>query len=219
MLRHTIALLGAALFAMSVTPAQANVALTEGFEDGASGWTKWAANWSSAAVLSATAVPEAAYTGAYGLKLQINGFSSCGVYRQVAVTPGMSYKLDGMWKSPNSAGRWFEAIILDGPWDLFQADDPSVVYNNVVAGYDSAFNPAPASFGWEPFSATYSVAPVIVDGARVASGNVMTIVLKLGGSNSIAYFDDVTLTEIPEPASLLALVGGMGLFGLLRRGR
>lgn len=219
MLKRAIALLGVALIALSVTPACANVILSEGFESGVGGWTKWAASWSNTGVLSATAASEAAYSGSYGLKLQINGFSSCGVYKQIAVTPGTPYKLDGMWRSPNSSDRWFEAILLDGPWNLFQADDPSVVYNNVVAGYDSAFNPAPASFGWEPFSATYPVVPVIVNGTRVATGNVMTVVLKLGGSNSVAYFDDVTLTEIPEPASLLALASGMGVFGLLRRRR
>lgn len=218
MIRYLVAAFLVAVLAASVTPAGAANLVNNGtFDVDASGWTKWAASWSNTGVLSATADPAAAYSGAKGLKLQINGFSSCGVYQQVLVTPGVAYKLDGMWKSGGASGNWFEAILLDGAWDRFQADDPSVVYNNVVAGYDSGFNPSPSAFGWEPFAATYNKVPSIVNGTRVASGNVMTVVLKLGGNNTVCYYDDVTLTAVPEPASLLALTGGLGLFGLIRR--
>jgi hypothetical protein len=208
----------AMLAVLPAVPAAANVLGNGDFDDGTTtGWTKWAATWSNPSVLSATAVPEAAFSGANGLKLQINGFSSCGVYQEVAVTPGVAYQLEGMWKSTNSADRWFEAILLDGPMSVFQADDPSVVYDNVVAGYDSAFNPPGASFGWESFSATYPLVPSIVDGTRVASGNVMTVVLKLGGTDSVCDFDDVTLSVVPEPVSLILL--GIGSLALLRRRR
>jgi hypothetical protein len=217
-MKSALAIALAAVLVVSAVPAAANVLPNGDFEDGTTnGWTKWAAVWSDPSVLSATAVPEAAFSGANGLKLQINGFSSCGVYQEVEVTPGLPYKLEGMWKSANSTDRWFEAILLDGPMSVFEADDPSVVYDNVAAGYDSAFNPPGASFGWEPFADTYPLVPTIVDGTRVASGNVMTVVLKLGGSNSVCYFDDVTLTLIPEPLSLMLL--GFGALTVLRRRR
>lgn len=212
--------LSALLATACLAPASANLVSNGDFESGTAGWNTWWATWSNSSAITASTVTSGVYSGARSLKLQINGFSSCGVYQQVTVTPGTAYKLDGAWKSPSSSGGWFEAILLDGPMSVFQADDPSVVYNNVVAGYDDGLgHSAPAAFGWEMFSATYGNVPNIVNGTRVASGSTMTVVLKLGGSSKTAYFDEVSLVAVPEPASMLALAGGLGALGMIRRKR
>lgn len=214
----------AALVVVCVAPASANLVGNGGFENGIAGWTTWSSSWSSG--YTATSDPAAASSGNYGLKLQILSSASFGVWQQISVTAGKQYKLDGIWKGTGGTGNWFEVILLDSQFGVFPADDPSVVYNNVLCGYDgnAAFNhPAPSSFGWQTFSSIYGneVSPYISNGVRTATGNYMTVVLKTGSyQNTIkptAYFDDITLTEVPEPASLLALVSGLGALGLIRR--
>lgn len=215
----------AALVVVCVVPASAaNLVGNGGFESGLIGWTTWSSGWSSG--YTVVSDPAAAYSGNYGLKLQVGASASFGVWQQISVTAGKQYMLDGIWKGTGGTGNWFEVILLDGRFDLTQADDPNYVFNNVICGYDgnAKFNhPAPASFGWQTFSSIYGneVSPYISNGVRTASGNYMTVVLKCGSyQNSVkptAYFDDVTLTEVPEPASLLALVSGLGALGLIRR--
>lgn len=220
MLRSSFFVLVAVALLVCAMSASANILTNGTFEGGTTaGWTKWWASWSNSSAITATAAAEAKYTGNYGMKLQINGFSSAGVYQQVAVTPGERYILSGMWKGMNASGNWFEVLLLDGAWSLSQADDPALVEANLIAGYDGGFGyPPPATFGWEPFSATYAQWP-LADGTRVASGSVMTVVLKIGGSNPYAYFDDVSLELVPEPSSLFALATGLGALGFIRRKR
>lgn len=214
----------AALVVACVAPASANLVGNGGFENGTVGWTTWSSTWSS----GYTAIHDhaAAYSGNYGLKLQIGASASFGVWQKVAVTPGKQYKLDGIWKGMGGTGNWFEVILLDGQFNRDYADDPKYVFNNVVCGYDgnAAFGyPAPAEFGWQTFSSIYGneVSPYIQNGVRTASGNFMTVVLKCGSyQNSVkptAYFDNITLTEVPEPGSILALVSGLGALGFIRR--
>ncbi len=218
-----------AVAALSITPACANLLMNGTFENGLTGWSSWQSSWSGGNTATVTA--EAGYGGGNGLKLSITSVAwapgaSFGVYQQVSVTPGQTYKLDGMWKGMNGSGNWFEIILIDGAFNVDQADDPAVVFNNVVTGYDSnaAFGyPAPASFGWQSFASTYNqeVSPYISNGTRTATGNTMTVVLKIGSyGNPIkpsAYFDDITLTAVPEPAGLIALASGLGMLGFVRR--
>lgn len=212
--------------AACAAPAGANLLTNGGFETGSlAGWTLWNATWSSG--YAAAADPIAEYSGGYGLKLNITGSASFGVYQQVGVTPGQAYRLDGMWKGASGAGNWFEIILIDGPFNIDAADSAPGVFQNVVTGYDShpAFNyPAPWTFGWQSFASTYNqeVSDYIANGVRTASGSVMTVVLKIGSYNNTnkptAYFDDVSLTLVPEPASLLAVaVGTAMLIGRRKR--
>lgn len=227
MLRVLKLALTAALIAACVTAVRADLLTNGDFETGnLSGWVQWKADWSSG--FSASAVSAAKLNGSYGLRLQITGNASFGVYQQVSVTPGKYYQLAGNWRGYSGTGNWFEIILIDGAFDMTQADSAPTVFNNVVAGYDGhpSFNhPAPYNFGWDPFSATYEneVSPYITNGTRRASGNVMTVVLKIGSSGNAlkptAYIDDVTLTQVPEPAGMLALASGIGAVGLLRRKR
>jgi len=188
----------------------ANLVNNPGFESGVqgmvpTGWTKWWASWSGG--YYATTETVAAYSGSYGLREYITGSASFGVYQEVSVIPNNAYKLNGMWRAVTAGSQnWFEIILLDGPWNIDQADSAPGVFNNVVAGWDahpSFGHPAPASWAWEPFSATYGncVSPYIKNGVRTASGNKMTIVLKIGCASltkPTVYFDNISLTPVPK---------------------
>lgn len=192
------------------------------FESGtADNWTQWKAPWVDDGAMVYGATEGSAYDGNYGLNMQINGFASWGLYQEVAVVPGVQYRLEGMWMGVMTSGGWIEAMLIDGPWNYDQADLPEAgCRDNIVAGYDGGAGwPAPDNWAWQPFSTTYSNW-LLADGSRVASGNVMTVVLKIGGTNTNVYFDNVDLVPVPEPSSLLALAGGVGLLGgLIRRRR
>jgi hypothetical protein len=171
------------------------------------GWTRWNASWSAG--YSATAETIAAYAGSYGLKEAITGSASFGVYQQVNTTAGTAYKLNGMWRAVTAGSEnWFEVILIDGPFSVQQADEGPYVYNNIVAGWDAGpgfGHPAPASWAWQQFSASYgsAVSPYIHNGVRTAGGSKMTVVLKTGCASSTkpeVYFDGVTLTTVPKPA-------------------
>jgi hypothetical protein len=187
-----------------------------GFETGtSSGWTKWWAPWAGSSSLTVSVTTAAKYSGNYGLSLYTSSFTSAGVYQQVSVTPGVTYKLEGMWKGMNPSGRWIEALLLDGPWDYNAADNNP--WYNMYAGWDGGAQPpytprpAPESFDWQPFSQT-AVWWNWPNG-RTASTNVMTVVLKLGGNaGATVYFDDIHLVPVPEPSAFIVL--GSSLVGL-----
>jgi len=201
--------------ALALPASAANLLANPGFESGApgmvpTGWTRWNASWSGG--YYAVTDTNAAYSGTYGLREYITGSASFGVYQEVTVTPGNAYKLNGMWRAVTAGpANWFEIILLDGGFNIDQADSAPGVFQNVVAGWDAnaAFgHPAPANWAWEPFSATYGneVSAYIENGTRTATGSKMTVVLKIGCASTTkptVYFDDVTLTPVPK-ATVLA---------------
>ena len=208
----------AILMVMIAVPAAASLLNNGNFETGnTSSWTFWKAGWSIGEQVSVQSTDK--YEGSYALKLAFpSGYGSFGVYQQVAVVPGESYRISGYWKGTYSSGdNWFEVLLIDGAFSLAHADDPQICPDNFAAAYD----PATSQFGWEPISAAYVTTPYIQDGVRTASGNVMTVVLKVGGfGRPSGYFDDMKLEVIPEPSSLVALSGGMMLLaGVIRRRR
>lgn len=226
MVKFRSLMLAAIILAVCVAPVAAqNLVNNGGFETGLTGWTAWTGGWGSG--YTAAANSSAAYSGSAGLRLGITGEVSFGVYQQISVTAGKSYNLDGMWRGFSATGNWFEILLIDGTFNTTQADNGDYCFNNVICGYDvhGAFQyPAPANFGWQSFSSIYDheVSPYITNGTRVASGNTMTVVLKMGSvGNSYKptlFVDNVTLTQVPEPASLLALMTGViGMVSFARR--
>ncbi len=191
------------------------------FESGSTGWATWRASWGGAEAWDFNSTEPGAIDGKC-LHLTSGG-ASFGVYQQVAVTPGKTYRVDAYWKgkklSPNGGDNWYEVLLLDGSWDYGQADgnpnvapydDPSEPVFNEMYGYDSHTYSMTADFGWE-WTHDLNATPIDTinrDGLRVASGNVMTVVLKAGAcceaTGASGWFDNISLVEVDTGEQLVA---------------
>lgn len=205
-----------------------NLVVNGDFENGATGWTTWRAPWgvNEAWDFHNTDVgPDA--SGNRSLKLGNSAsVGSFGVYQEVAVEPGKTYRLDAYWKGQKLGDmNWFEILLLDGPWNMQQADSgtPASVYvePNYMYAYDNNTyglpGPIGTTFGWIWGHAQYAPPRDQVDwnnrlGRRTASGNVMTVVLKAGSTTAgIAnWFDEVSLVEVLDEEILVDTVTSPG---------
>ncbi|GMU21325.1 MAG: hypothetical protein AMXMBFR13_14180 [Phycisphaerae bacterium] len=193
----------------SVRPLLGDNLLSNGdFEFGQAGWTTWRTGWGTNEAWD-FANTEPGHSGSYCLKLgKTNPTSSFGVYQQVPVTPGKSYRVNAKWKGKkHGAYVWYEILLLDGPWSQAQADDgddATVVRPNYMYAFDSNTYGLPGDFDWT-WTHRQNTTPVDWNnrnGIRRASGSYMTVVLKAGaccGSmGDELWFDDVTLYEVGE---------------------
>lgn len=185
-----------------------NLLTNGGFEDGASGWTTWNAGGDGGEACD-FASTEPGHVGTACLKLGgSSAATSFGVYQQVSVLPGKTYRIDAFWKGRKLADQnWFEVLLIDGPFSLQQADDPAYVQANFMFAYDNSTyglaGPVGTTFGWLWTHEQYAPPTGQVDwnnrlGRRTATGNTMTVVLKAGstGGGVEAWFDEVRLTEV-----------------------
>lgn len=190
--------------------------LTNGdFEDGETGWTTWRADWGTNDVCDFNNPNVSPMGGTRCLRLGNSVTnSSFGVYQQVAVTPGKTYRLDCEWKGKRlGTSNWWEVILVDGPFDMDQADNGPIVEKNYMFAYDDVTYGFPGaigtSFGWIWTHNQYAPPKDQVDwnhrrGRRKATGNIMTVILKAGSYDDDpttgveAYFDNVTLREVSE---------------------
>ncbi|HOQ85810.1 MAG TPA: DUF362 domain-containing protein [Phycisphaerae bacterium] len=200
-----------------------NLLVNGDFENGSAGWQTWRASWGSGETWDFNNT-EPGHLGNACLRLS-SGHASFGVYQEVAVTPGKTYKIDAYWKGeklgPRGEDNWYEVLLLDGPWDYGKADgnpnvypydDPSEPVFNEMYGYDSHTYTMPDSFGWEW---THDLNDTPIDtmdrnGLRKATGNVMTVVLKAGAagqaSGSSGWFDNISLVEVDTEEELVAVL-------------
>ncbi len=196
-----------ALLLLSMTPMSLgqNLLTNSDFETGdISGWTPWGAGWGTNDPPAVDA-SVAGKIGNYALKLSASGQHSFGVYQEVAVTPGQTYRIDAYWKGDYfGPENWYEIILIDGPFSILEADTQPDVQDNFMYAYDNPDNPLTASFGWIWANAQNGTA---VDwnsrnGERTATGSVMTVVLKGGAccsTNGVAaWFDDVSLVDTSQ---------------------
>lgn len=205
-----------------------NLMVNGDFEGGSVGWTPWKApDWGSGETWDFENT-EPGHLGTQCLHLS-SGHASFGVYQEVPVTPGKTYKIDAYWKGqklgPDGAHNWYEVLILDGPWDYGQADgnpnvypydDPSQPVFNEMYGYDSHTYAMVDDFGWE-WTHDLNGTPVDTkgrNGLRTASGDVMTVVLKAGAccdaTGSSGWFDDISLVEVGDEEELVATLPDPG---------
>ncbi|MBI4581961.1 MAG: DUF362 domain-containing protein [Planctomycetes bacterium] len=203
-----------------------NLLVNGGFEAGAAGWSTYHAIWggNDGQIDFNNTEPGRVGNSALHLYLPAGQDDSFAVYQQVPVTPGKAYRIDAAWKA-NYYGQntWYEVMLIDGPWDPFQADTGgSAVLLNHMFAYDTnasancpAGNPITASFGWtwthDQYDQNVDNCWNDRDGVRVATGTTMTVVLKTGsccGTNrSDVWFDEVSLTEvIDQPEIIVATV-------------
>lgn len=182
------------------------------------GWTRWWAPW-----------------GAYNYAVTVNGpfapegtamlnpgqAGSFGWYQVVECPAGMICCISGMWAGQIGGAGWAEVM-------LWTTNDPNENHGNradVGNPADIAFkkdswgmNP-PTTWDWEPI--TLSPHPNGNGGVVVSQGYVV-VALKLGGFSPPEWvsWDNLCLTCIPEPGSILALGTGLvGLAGLALRRR
>ena len=74
--------------------------------------------------------------------------SSFGVYQEVTVEPGKTYRLDCEWKGTRQGdSNWWEVILVDGPYNYDQADNGPIVEKNYMFAYDSVTYGFPGSIG------------------------------------------------------------------------
>ena len=205
-----------------------NLAVNGDFETGdATGWTEWTENggWGHDEAWD-YANTEGGQADNYCLRLG-NGatVSSFGVFQEVAVEPGKTYRLDAYWKGEKLGDlNWWEVILIDGAFDIDEADYGPLVELNYMFAYDNNTYGLPGgigtTFGWVWCHNQYAPPKDEVDwnnrrGRRTASGNTMTIVLKAGSNGDVAsgvaaWFDAVELREVvsedvvdhvPDPVS------------------
>lgn len=212
-------------------PAFGNLLINGGFETGdLTGWSIYAANDS---VQHLNVQADSVKSGNYALNTQISSgvFGDFGVYQQVSVISGITYQINGYWAGTGNIYAWWHVFVFNGSFDVSQFADnpnhPEVIVSNVQASRDT-WSSQSSQWEWESISNSwfndqwYNTG--VHTGQVVATGNMMTVVLRMGGGNGAAvsaYWDDFSLDPIstaPEPAPILALAVGLaGLVGLKRK--
>ncbi len=182
------------------------------FENGNNGWTTWRAPWGSNEVYDFNNANVSQMGGQKCLRLGGGSTnSSFGVYQEVTVEPGKTYRVDCEWKGTRRGdSNWWEVILVDGAYNYDQADNGPIVEKNYMFAYDSVTYGFPGSigqtFGWIWTHNQYAPPKRQVDwnhrlGRRTASGTTMTVILKAGSVSPggvEAFFDNVTLREVSE---------------------
>lgn len=192
-----------------------NLVQNGGFETGdLTGWQPWESPWGTPVrnVVPSSTKPGA--EGDYVLKLGDDLCSSSfGIYQEIAVEPGKTYRLNCQWAGTKLSNQnWWEVILIDGIYTYQQADEAAYVEKNYMYAYDDVTFGLPGGqgtqFGWNWTHEHNVNRRNEVDwnnrhGLRTATGNVMTVVLKVGNwdeptptTGVEGFFDSVTLREV-----------------------
>jgi hypothetical protein len=222
-----------ALAILSVPAFAQNLLVNGDFETGdLTGWTLWASPWSFD---TGTGLPNFnsfvqpdVTTGPDSFNaLNLNASSaSFGLVQEIEVEVGKTYEING-YIMGGGISHWIEVMFFndDGRSLLDQLDDYPDTYggiNRVVSKIDGqsgigGFVPSYASIA--DFYSTSTMTNRIV-----ATSPVIYVALKSGTSAGMpngvdGYFDDFSVEVVPEPTSLAALAGGLGMLGLSLRRR
>lgn len=194
------------------------------------GWT----NWSNGAGNRTQGVKgtdaynggSAPHGGALAWAVYCKSNYSGGIYQEVTVTPGAQYVLDGWWKAisdANKAPYWYEVGMINGAWNQAIADNSTA--STIWKRTDALFpNPNSDPAGYVQLSTEAFLAGGLGTNTITAAGNKITVWIKVGSGHvdgkTRARFDDMSLTQVPEPGGVLAMLTGLaGLAGVVRRRR
>lgn len=144
-----------------------------------------------------------------------------GAFQTLATSPGNEYDLTGFGLAPTAPATSSFGIIqitfFSGPnasgnnlgtIDVSNGNTPTGAGNAQIS---NEITPGSPTGAWISLDTGIAEAP-----AGSESLAVYTIVVANGPTT--VYFDDLSLTQVPEPSSFaLAGLGALGLFGVLRR--
>lgn len=145
----------------------------------------------------------------------LGGFGVPGSFQTLSTVAGDAYDLTGFGLTPTEpgTGTTFGALqitFFSGP-NGTGSNLGTVETSPGNAQLSNEINSSSPTGVWIPLDTGIATAP-----AGAQSLQVFTIVVDQNPAN--VYFDDITLSQVPEPSSFaLAGLGAIGLFGVLRR--
>ncbi|HTV61697.1 MAG TPA: PEP-CTERM sorting domain-containing protein [Verrucomicrobiae bacterium] len=141
------------------------------------------------------------------------GYTVPGTYQYVAATPGASYLLTGYAYVPIALADTSDQGFLQLTFD-------SSSYANlgtVQTSPGNALASTPVITSTSPTGEWIYTSEIATAPADTAYAEPFTLVLDADAPTTV-YFDDLSLTEVPEPTALcLAGLGLVGMLGLRRR--
>lgn len=186
-------------------PAFANLLVNGDFSNGENGWVRWNSPWGGPFSWDATS----------GSGVLSTGSGSFGWAQTIATVPGMPYTINAMWTA-DGGNNWIEILFCndDGRSLYDQMDAPANA--SIICKVDgwgmNGGNPINGGAPVNAMNGSYWFPSGPMTNTIIATGTSMIVGLKTGtvGPGTAAWFDDVSVTTIPEPASILALVAGLG---------
>lgn len=197
-----------------------NLVLNGGFEAGSANWLVWDSpqawptgvfghDYGSGGTVWIPAPYPYAGSNTHSQAVGTNNVHG-GIYQWVNVVPGRTYTVSGVWSggvgsqnpSANTIASWFEVTIYDGAVGAGLIDAAPGPNDVIIAKreWNSSFAGDFYSFGWEPFSGTFTAISTQVTFAFKAG--------KVGDWDAIAiYHDDLMIEAVPQEVPALSIWG------------